>query len=148
MSRIHWMQDRAKIATRIPTLNRGIVENVNRGIIDENPTVYSENFYAEERVDTSEWIPARLRLPAGEEDNPLEVKEDLAIEYELVLSAFDINGRQICPEQHDEFIIKYRRDNEWVDASSRLRITGTIEEVRKRSKLYSYIIPVQMHTEF
>lgn len=143
MSRTHWLQDRVKISTRIPTLNRGIVENVNRGIVEENPTRYPE-----ERNETSDWIPARLRLPAGVEETPMEVKVDLSIQYELVLSAFDVNGKQVCPSQHDELILKYRRDNELVDTSQRLRITGTIEEVRKRSRLYTYIIPVVMETEF
>lgn len=143
MSRNHWLQDRVKISTRIPTLNRGIVENVNRGIIDENPAEY-----AEERLETSDWIPARLRLPAGVEETQQEVKVDLQIQYELVLSATDVNGKQICPKQHDELVIKYRRDNELVDTSQNLRIVGTIEEVRKRSRLYSYIIPVIMDTEF
>jgi len=119
------------------------VENVNRGIVEEQPATYPD-----ERDEEGAWIPARLRLPAGTEDNPMEVKVDLPIQYELVLAAEDVNGRQIQPSQYDEFIIKYRRDNELVDTNQRLRITGTIEEVRKRSKLYTFIVPVVMSTEF
>ena len=144
MSRVHWMQDRVKITRRIPTLNRGIVENVNRGIVEENPDKYPDS----ERDELTDWIPARMRLPSGEETNPLQVKVDLGVQYELVLHAFDVHGKQICPIQSDEFIIKYSRDSELMDVSSRLRIVGTIEEVRKRSKLFSYIVPVVHDTEF
>jgi len=138
------MQDRVRIERRIPTLNRGIVENVNRGIVEENPGQYPES----ERDDVSDWIPARLRLPSGEETTNLDVKVDLGVQYELVLHAFDVHGQQICPIQSDELVIKYSRDSELMDVNSRLRIVGTIEEVRKRSKLFSYIIPVVHDTEF
>lgn len=144
MSRIHYLQDRVKITRRIATLNRGIVQNVSRGIVEDNPVKYPE-----ERTEETDWIPARIRIPAGDE-NVIEsgAKVDLAITYELVLYGWDENGREICPKQHDELILKYRRDGELTDTTSRLRITGTIQEVRKRNKLYSYIIPVVMDTEF
>ena len=130
MSRIHYLQDRVKISRRLATLNRGIV--------DSDPN---------NRQEVTDWIPARLRIPAGDEVQPTEVKVDLPVTYELVLLGEDENGRQICPKQHDEFIIRYRRDSELVETSSRLRITGTIEEIRKRSKLFTYVIPVVMDTE-
>jgi len=144
MSRIHYMQDRVKITRRIATLNRGVVQNVTRGIVEANPTDYPE-----ERTEASEWIPARLRLPAGDEEVfETGAKVDLSIIYELVLYAWDENGEEVCPKQHDELVLKYRRDGALTDTTSRLRITGTIQEVRKRNKLYSYVMPVVMNTEF
>lgn len=145
MSRIHYLQDRAKITRRIATLNRGIVQNVSRGVVEENPIDYPQ-----ERTEETDWIPARIRIPSGEESVSTEstVKVDLGIGYELVLYAWDENGVEVCPKQHDELILKYRRDGELTDTTSRLRITGIIQEVRKRNRLYTYIIPVVMDTEF
>ena len=144
MSRVHYMQDRVKIARRITTIQRGIVENVSRGLVEDQPDVYPE-----ERTEETDWIPARLRLPAGDEAvTEAGSKVDLAIIYELVLYGWDENGKEVCPKQHDELIIKYRRDVELTDTSSRLRITGTINEIRKRNRLYSYVMPVVMDTEF
>jgi len=144
MSRVHYMQDRVKITKRIATLNRGVVQNVTRGLVDANPIRYPE-----ERTEETDWIPARIRVPAGDEATfDSGAKVDLPINYELVLYAWDENGAEICPEQHDELIIKYRRDGALTDVSSRLRIVGTIQETRKRNKLYSYVMPVVMHTEF
>lgn len=140
------MQDRVKITRRIPTLNRGVVENLVQGVVVDCPDPHE--YTEESRDEASDWIPARLRLPGGDENDTSGVKTDLAIQYELVLYAFDENGAEVHPKQHDELIIKYMRDGELVSATSRLRITGAIQEVRKRSKLYSYLIPVVMHTEF
>jgi hypothetical protein len=138
------MQDRVKITRRIATLNRGIVQNVTRGIVEDNPTQYPED-----RTEETDWIPARLRLPAGDEETfESGAKVDLSIQYELVLYGWDVNGEEVCPKQHDELILKYRRDGDLTDTTSRLRITGTIQEVRKRNKLYSYVMPVVMDTEF
>ena len=138
------MQDRVKIARRITQHNRGLVENVSRGLVEDEPLKYPR-----ERVEQTDWIPARLRLPAGDEAVTAEgSKVDLAVVYELVLYAWDENGSEVCPKQHDELIIKYKRDGELVDTTSRLRITGTINETRKRNRLYSYVMPVVMDTEF
>jgi hypothetical protein len=144
MGRVHYMQDRVQIATRIALLNRGLVENVSRGLVEDNPTEHPV-----ERTTNNAWIPARLRLPAGDETSPENMqKVDLPIVYELVMYAWDENGQEVCPKQHDELILKYRRDGALVDTSSRLRITGTIQEVRKRNRLFSYVMPVVMDTEF
>lgn len=144
MSRIHYMQDRVKISRRIAHVTRGIVENVTRGLVNENPIDFPE-----ERTEESEWIPARLRLPAGDEE-VIEsgAKVNLPIIYELVMYAWDENGEEVCPKQYDELVLKYARDGALTGTTSRLRITGTIQEVRKRNRLYSYIIPVVMNTEF
>lgn len=146
MGRTHYMQDRVKIARRIPTLNRGIVENMVQGVVVDcpKPLEYEE----EKRREITDWIPARLRLPGGDEDDSSGVKTDLGIQYELVMYAWDENGQEIQPKQHDELIIKYSRDGDLADVTARLRITGTIHEVRKRSKLYSFIMPVILYTEF
>jgi len=144
MSRIHYMQDRVKISRRIAHVTRGIVENVTRGLVNENPIDFPE-----ERTEESEWIPARLRLPAGDEaENESGAKVDLPVIYELVMYAWDENGEEVCPKQYDELVLKYARDGALTGTTSRLRITGTIQEVRKRNRLYSYIIPVVMNTEF
>lgn len=144
MSRVHYLQDRVKITRRIATLNRGIVSNVTRGLVEDNPTEYPE-----ERTEKSDWIPARLRIPAGDEEvNETGAKVDLPIIYELVMYGWDENGKEVCPKQHDELEIKYKRDGALTSTTSRLRITGTIQEVRKRNRLYSYIMPVVMNTEF
>lgn len=144
MSRIHYMQDRVKISRRIAHVTRGIVENVTRGLVNENPIDYPE-----ERTEETDWIPCRLKLPAGDE-TIIEsgAKTDLPIMYELVMYAWDENGEEVCPKQYDELVLKYARDGALTGTTSRLRITGTIQEVRKRNKLYSYIIPVVMNTEF
>lgn len=144
MGRVHYMQDRVKIARRITKYSRGLVENVSRGLVEDEP----EN-YPEERVEQTDWIPARMRLPAGDETPTDDMsKVDLPIIYELVMYAWDENGEEICPKQHDELILKYRRDGALTDTTSRLRITGTIREVRKRNRLFSYVMPVVMDTEF
>lgn len=144
MSRVHYMQDRVKISRRITKIERGIVENVTRGLVEDEPERFPE-----ERTEETDWIPARLRLPAGDEVVTEEgSKVDLAVIYELVLYGWDENGKEVCPKQHDELIIKYRRDGALTDTSSRLRITGTIKETRKRNRLYSYVMPVVMDTEF
>ncbi len=145
MSRVHWMKDRVKITRKISTLNRGIVENLNRGIIEEQPDKYDAA--DPERSEITDWIPARLRSPGGNEGQGEEVKVDLGIVYELVLYGWDEKGFEVCPKQHDELIIKYARDGDLVETTQRLRITGTIKETRKRSKLYSYVMPVVMDTE-
>lgn len=153
MGRIHYLQDRAKIMRRIPTLDHGIVQNTTRGIVDETYNrSYDEqvnNDYPDVRSEESDWIPARLRLPAGDEE-VFEggAKVDLAIRYELVLYGWDESGREVQPTQHDEFIIKYKRDGSLTDTTTRFRITGTIQEIRKRNKLYTFVMPVVMHTEF
>lgn len=140
------MEDRVKITRRIPTLNRGIVENMVQGVVVEHPSPQS---YTEEvRDEISDWIPARLRLPAGDEDDSSGVKTDLPVQYELVMYAFDVNGAEIHPKQHDELILQYKRDGELTGTTARLRITGTIREVRKRSRLFSFVMPVVMYTEF
>ena len=148
MSRVHWMKDRVKISRRTASYNRGIIQNerITQGIVEDEPVT---NPVGKDRIEASEWIPARLRIPSGDEsDFDSGAKVDLAIQYELVMHAWDVNGEEICPKQHDELILKYRRDGDLTDATSRLRITGTIQEVRKRERLYSYVIPVVMHTEF
>lgn len=144
MGRVHYLQDRVKIMRRKPTIDRGIVQNYNRGIVENDLVDYPEY-----RNPASEWIPARLRLPGGDE-NVFEggAKVDLAIVYELVLYAWDENGDEIYPKQHDELILKYKRDGSLVDTTTRLRITGTVQEVRKRNRVYSFVMPVVMHTEF
>lgn len=138
------MQDRVRITRRIATLNRGIVSNVTRGIVEDNPTEFPQ-----ERTVETAWIPARLRLPGGDE-NVFEsgAKVDLEVLYELVMYAWDEDGEEVCPKQHDELVLKYKRDGDLVDTTSRLRITGTIKEIRKRNRLYSYVMPVVMSTEF
>lgn len=144
MGRVHYMQDRVKIMRRKPTIDKGIVQNHNRGIV-ENVLVD----YPDYRDAVSEWIPARLRIPSGDEEvSQSGAKVDLSMMYELVMYAWDENGDEIYPKQHDELIIKYKRDGSLVDTTTRLRITGTIQEVRKRSKVYSFIMPVVMYTEF
>ena len=138
------MLDRVKIMRRKPTIDRGIVQNYNRGIVEDVLVDYPDS-----RDSVSDWIPARLRLPAGDEDVfDSGAKVDLPIVYELVMYAWDENGVEIYPKQHDELIIRYKRDGSLVDTTTRLRITGTIQEVRKRSKVYSFIMPVVMDTEF
>jgi len=146
MSRIHYMQDRARISRRIPTLNRGIVENLVQGVVIDCPSPHE--IQEEQRRDISDWIPARLRLAGGDEDSSSGVKTALPIQYELVLNAFDEKGAEVQPKQHDELVVMYHRDGDLTQVTSRLRITGTIQEIRKRSKLYSYVIPVVLHTEF
>lgn len=144
MSRLHWMQDRVKITRRIAKKERGIIENVSRGLVEDQPETYPE-----ERDEKSDWIPARLRLPGGDESvTEMGAKVDLPIIYELVIYGWDENGEEVCPKQHDELILKYKRDGELTETTSRLRITGTIREIRRRSKLYSYVMPVVMDTEF
>jgi hypothetical protein len=144
MSRVHYMQDRVKISKRIAHVTRGIVENVTRGLVEDNPTDFPE-----ERIEETDWIPARLRVPAGDEE-VIEggARMNLKIIYELVMYAWDINGDEVCPQQYDELVIQYKRDGEHTGVSARLRITGTIKEVRKRNKLYSYVMPVSIDTEF
>lgn len=139
------MQDRVKISRRVASLDQGIVTNVNQGIVDARPIEYPR-----QRAEVSEWIPARLRNPAGDESigDDSSNKVDLGILYELVLYAWDEAGNEVCPKQHDELIVKYRRDGKFVDTTSRMRITGTIQEVRKRNRLYSYVMPVVLDTEF
>ena len=140
MSRLDYMQDRVKITRRVPTLNRGVVEN--------DPNI------EEGRVPVSDWIPARLRKVGGSESQSKEVKMDLPISYELVMLAVDNSGRKVRPRQHDRFIVQYARSTDvgqepvLNDISQRLRITGTIKEVRKRARIYSYVIPVILDVEF
>jgi hypothetical protein len=154
MGRKHWMKDRVKIARRKPTLEKGVVENLTRGIVEERPLIHKETdpndleSYEEERSEASAWIPARLRSPGGSESETAEVKVDLGIQYELVLYGWDEHGTEICPQQHDEFIVEYSRDGQYQGVNGRLRIVGTINEIRKRSRLYSYVMPVILYTEF
>ena len=143
MSRVHWMKDRVKISRRLATIDRGIVQNVTRGIVEEDPINFPN-----ERAEVSDWIPARLRLPGGDEEVfDTGAKVDLQVQYELVMYAWDVNGEEVCPKQHDEIILKYSRDNALTDTTSRLRVVGTIKETRKRDRLYSYVMPVVMDTE-
>lgn len=142
MSRIHYMQDRVRIRRRRKHVERGIVENVNRGIVEESPE------HKDERDPVGGWIPARIRNPESFEDRTQEVKIDLPHEYELVMYAWDEDGNEICPLQHDQLQIKYRRDGDLVDTTAEARITGIIKEVRKRNRLYSYVMPIVLDTEF
>lgn len=144
MARVHYLQDRVKLRRRIKRFERGVVENVNRGIVEENPQEYPD-----ERDDASGWIPARIRgVDPSPETADLEVKVDLPILYELVMYAYDEHGKPVCPKQHDQVIIRYSRDNKLVETTAEARIVGTIEEVRKRSKLFSYVMPIVLDTEF
>jgi len=144
MSRIHYMQDRVKITRRIATVNRGIVQNVSRGMVEADPATFPE-----ERTEQTDWIPARIRIPSGDEQVfETGAKVDLPIMYELVMYGWDENGQEVCPKQHDELILRYKRDGGLTETTSRLRITGTVQEVRKRNKLYSYVMPVVMDVEF
>jgi hypothetical protein len=140
MGRTDYLIDRVKISRRVPTLNRGLVENDSD--LDEG------------RVTVSDWIPARIRKIGGAEVQTQETKVDLPISYELVMLAKDKNGNPIRPQQHDRFIFEYARSTkdldlpQYMSSSQKFRILGSIKEVRKRSRIYSYVIPVILDLEF
>ena len=145
MGRLHYLQDRAKLSRPIATKSRGIVENVSRGMVEEHPETYP----TERNEDVTDWIPARLRPPsASEVRNFGDAKLDLQFSHVLVLHAYDESGNFIDPRQYDEIIVKYRRDGELVDLSARVRVTSAIQEVRKRSKVFSYTLGVVLDTEY
>ena len=132
MARVHYLRDRVRISRKQATLNRGVVDND-----------------LEDRKTITDPIPCRIRNIAGAEETGEGMKKvTLPIGYELVLYNKDINGKEICPKQHDEFILEYARDDELVGTNVRLRIVGAIEEVRRRTRLETYIIPVVADTEF
>lgn len=124
-----YLVDRARIMKVKPTINMGVVSR------------------EELREPYGDWINARLRPVSGNETvENAQVK--LTYSHELILHRYDMSGNEICVDESDEFEIMVSRNNTLTKSLDAFAIAGAIYEVRKRTVVQSYVIPLELTTEF
>lgn len=126
------MVDRARILRPDPDVNKQVV--TRRGMKHQQ---------------WGDWIPARLRPVRGTESRQSSMVK-LVHNYELILHHHDESGNEVCITESDRLEIIPRRNLELLDESDAIqefKIVGSIQEVRKRTKVVSYIVPVAYETE-
>jgi len=94
-----------------------------------------------------DWINARLRPVSGNEVRELgQVK--LVHTHELVLDRFDASGNEVHTIESDQFEIMVSRDNKMSKSLDKFKVSGAIQEIRKRTAVQSYVVPLVLETEY
>lgn len=98
--------------------------------------------------DVGDWVPARLRPVSGDENkNPENVK--LPHSHEIVLALKDVSGAPVVVSESDIIDIRYCRNGEVSsDRITGFKIVGAIQEIRKNTKVVSYVLPVTRDVEY
>lgn len=89
-----------------------------------------------------EWIPCRLREPDGDADVQ-RGKYELTPSHILHLAVFDLAGQAVKLRQSDTLRIYKRVNDYWVESNTPFRIAGSIQPKIRRTRLVSYLVPVQ-----
>ena len=144
--------DRARLSRPGITYNKGVVSGSTTvdsgGIVSSNPSRTGGAIKKEEDFhEKSDWIQARLRPVSGVEDGQ-EAMTKLNFSHELVLHTTDLSGNDVCPIESDEIEIRVDRNNHLSESISKFKITGAINEIRKRTKVQSYVLQVTLETEY
>lgn len=126
-----YLVDRARILRPVAELDMGVVSR--HKVSDLEPH--------------GDWINARLQPVDGiERREPAQVK--LVHSHTLILDKYDASGNEVCPVESDKFEIMVQRDNKMSKVLSGFKTVGAIQEVRKRTTVQSYIVPLALETEF
>lgn len=124
-----YLVDRARIHRVVPVLNSGVVSR------------------EDSRQIQGDWINARLTPVTGVEGREMaQVK--LVHTHDLILDRLDASGNEVFPIESDQFEIMVDRNNELSKSVEGFKIVGAILEVRKRTRVQSYVIPLTLETEF
>lgn len=89
-----------------------------------------------------EWIPCRLREPDGDAEVQRS-KYELNPSHIVHLAAFDVAGQAVKLKQSDTLRIYKRVNDYWVESDAPFRIVGAIQPKIRRTRLISYLVPVQ-----
>lgn len=128
--RFAYLADRARILRPQLDINKQVVSRRN---MEPQPV--------------SDWINARIRPVRGTEV-PQEGMIKLVHSHEVVLHHHDESGNQVMVFEGDELELKAARNQELPDLSiKKFTVTGSVREIRKRTKVVSYIVPVILETE-
>lgn len=84
-----------------------------------------------------DWIPCRLREPAGDTEF-FQARHELQPSHVLHFDVKDISGRRVHMKQSDTLRIYQRIDDYWVEFGEPFRIIGPIMPKRRRTRLVSY----------
>jgi len=123
-----YLVDRAKILRVQPLIASGVISKQNS------------------KAPTGDWIKARLQPVDGNEIREMgQVK--LVHSHTLILYKVDESGNEVCPIQSDEFELKVNRNGKISDSIDKFKIVGAIQEIRKRTTVQSYVVPVVLETE-
>lgn len=124
-----YLVDRARIKRVQPFINAGVISKENA------------------RKDSGDWIRARLTPVSGAESRE-EGQVKLPYSYTLVLSKYDESGNEVCIKESDEFEVRVNRNGELTSSLENVKITGAVQEIRKRTYVTSYVVQVSIEDEF
>ena len=98
-------------------------------------------------IPVTDWIPARLRYDEGDE-NFSATNVNLQELFELVIHTEDESGDKVIPNEADTLEIRRYLDDKLTEVVVNYKIVGSIREIRKRSKLVSYVTNVRLDREY
>ena len=128
--RVAYLADRARVLRPDIEVNKQVVSRRN---MQPQPV--------------SDWIAARVKPVKGG-----EIREEgmvkLVHSHDIHLHHHDETGNEVMVFEGDELELKAARNQELGEvAINRFKIVGVVREIRKRTKVVSYIVPVALETE-